>query len=68
NNPSTNWGDVWYSKNGRDWKQLRSKTIWKERHEHSALVLRDRIWVLGGHARPLSSEVWSLQLPENWGR
>ena len=26
----------------------------------------DKIWVAGGHAQPLSSEVWSLELPKDW--
>jgi hypothetical protein len=63
NNPSKNWGDVWYSKTGSNWQQLKSDVIWKARHEHSAYVFHDRIWVAGGHAQPLSNEVWSLELP-----
>ena len=66
NNPSKNWGDVWHSQDGKDWKQLKSKVIWKERHEHSAYVFQDKIWVAGGHAQPLISEVWSLEIPPNW--
>lgn len=48
------------------WRRLETKTCWKSRHEHSTLVFDDKIWVLGGHARPLSSEVWSLWLPADW--
>ena len=66
NHPSRNWGDVWHSRDGREWSQLRSNVVWKERHEHSAYVFRDRIWVAGGHAQPLSSEVWSLEIPPDW--
>jgi hypothetical protein len=66
NNPAKNWGDVWYSRDGKQWKQLQSKVIWKARHEHSAYVFQDRIWVAGGHAQPLSSEVWSLEVPKDW--
>jgi len=44
--------------------QLQSDTIWKSRHEHSAFVFKDKIWIAGGHARPLDSEVWSLHVPE----
>jgi hypothetical protein len=61
-----NWGDVWYSPDGRNWTRLTAGQIWRERHEHSAYVWRDRIWVAGGHAKPLSSEVWSLQLPREF--
>ncbi len=67
NNPSKNWGDTWYSKDGKDWKQLTVSESWKERHEHSTFVFQDKLWVAGGHAQPLSSEVWSLQLPKDSG-
>ena len=66
NNPSTNWGDAWYSADGRTWREFKTDIVWKARHEHSALVHQDKLWVAGGHARPLSSEVWSLHLPANW--
>jgi hypothetical protein len=26
-------------------------------------VFRDKLWIGGGHAKPLSNEVWSLFLP-----
>jgi hypothetical protein len=66
NNPSKNWGDVWHSKDGSHWRQLKTEETWKERHEHSAFVFQDKLWLAGGHARPLSNEVWSLQLPKAW--
>jgi hypothetical protein len=40
--------------------------MWKERHEHSAYVFQDKIWIAAGHAQPLSSEVWSLEVPKDW--
>lgn len=61
-----NWGDVWYSKDGKGWKQFKSDVIWKERHEHSAYVFQDKIFIAGGHAQPLSSEVWSLDVPADY--
>lgn len=66
NQPAMNHGDVWYSQNGRDWVQLKSDVTWKARHEHSSYVFQDRLWVAAGHAKPLSREVWSLQLPADW--
>jgi hypothetical protein len=66
NNPSKNFGDVWHSKDGKSWKQLKSDVCWKERHEHSTYVFQDKIWVAGGHAQPLNSEVWSLDLPQDF--
>jgi hypothetical protein len=61
-----NFGDVWHSGDGREWQRLETKTSWKARHEHSVLVFQDKLWLLGGHARPLSNEVWSLSLPVDW--
>ena len=64
-----NFGDVWYSENGRDWKELKSDRKWSSRHEHSAFVFKDKIWVAGGAAEPnylLDSEVWSLKVPKGW--
>jgi hypothetical protein len=58
-----NFGDVWHSADGKNWQRLETKTCWKSRHEHSAFVFKDKLWVAGGHARPLNSEVWSLYLP-----
>ena len=68
NHPAKNWGDVWYSRDGKEWAKLRSNVVWKARHEHSACVLHDKIWVAGGHTQPLSSEVWSLEVPRDWFR
>ena len=66
NNPSKNWGDAWYSKDGKTWTEYKTSTTWKARHEHSAYVLGGKLWIAGGHARPLSNEVWSLELPDGW--
>lgn len=57
-----NFGDVWHSADGKNWQRLETKTCWKARHEHSVFVFQDKLWVAGGHARPLSSEAWSLSL------
>jgi hypothetical protein len=62
-----NWGDVWYSVDGTDWYSYEQEAVgWKERHALSAAVLSDELYVWGGHAQPLSNEVWKLSLPEGW--
>jgi len=67
NGPARNWGDVWYTQNGRDWQEYKTAApAWKERHEHSVYVFQDRLWIAGGHAQPLSNEVWSLHLSKDW--
>lgn len=58
-----NLGDVWTTKDGKSWTQLKSNVIWKERHEHSVFVFQDKLWLAGGHAKPLSNEIWTLELP-----
>jgi hypothetical protein len=62
----TNLDDVWHSKDGKAWTQLKSDVVWKERHEHSTFVYQDKIWVTGGHAKPLNGEVWTLEVPAKW--
>ncbi len=61
-----NWADVWHSQNGRTWERLESGTIWRARHAPAAFVFQDKLWVTGGHALPLISDVWSLELPPEW--
>ena len=67
NSGNWNWGDVWYSADGVEWFSWEIDAVgWKERHAHSAVVLHDSIYVYGGHAQPLSNEVWRLTLPPNY--
>jgi hypothetical protein len=61
-----NFNDVWYSGDGKTWRQLKTETIWKERHEASVLVFNDKLWVIAGMGWPLVNDVWSLQLPQNF--
>lgn len=58
-----NLGDVWYSADGRTWKQLLTETIWSTRHELSAYVFQDKLWVIAGNTWPLLNDVWSLEIP-----
>ena len=58
-----NFNDVWYSSDGVEWKQMPSPRIWSPRHELSAYVFKDKIWVVGGNAWPLMNDVWSLEIP-----
>lgn len=66
-NPYKNWGDIWYSQNGKEWRELKTDgPTWKERHEHSAFVFQDKLWIAGGMTPPLVNDVWSLILSEKW--
>jgi hypothetical protein len=58
-----NFNDVWYSADGVNWRQMLSPRVWSPRHELSAYVFKDMIWVVGGNAWPLMNDVWSLEIP-----
>ncbi len=57
-----NFNDVWYSDDGKNWRELVTDTIWSPRHELSAYVHDRRLWVVAGNAWPLKNDVWSLEL------
>ena len=58
---------VWSSADGKEWTELKSDVSWSPRHEQSVFVFEDKLWVAGGYDPvTLSSEVWSLHLPEDW--
>ena len=63
---SRNWGDVWYSQDGKSWTEYKPEVTWRERHEHSLYVHDDKLWVAGGMIPPLNNEVWSLSIPPDW--
>jgi hypothetical protein len=50
--------DVWCSSDGVTWEQVTKNAPWDPRIWFSAVVYRDRIWVLGG---------WSNHPSKNWG-
>lgn len=60
-------GDVWHSADGKTWVEYKPGVRWSARHEHSALVFQDKLWVAGGYnpGTP-DSEVWSLEIPQEW--
>jgi hypothetical protein len=62
--------DVWYSSNGKDWKQATANAGWSPRAYHQAAVLNNKIYVFGGgnyvpeyHAL---NDVWSSEDGINW--
>jgi hypothetical protein len=50
--------DVWSSSDGRHWERIAEHAPWTPRIWFSAVVYRDRMWVLGG---------WSNNPSKNWG-
>lgn len=61
-----NFGDTWYSKDGKTWNEYKADVVWGQRHEHSSYVFQDKLWVVTGMTPPLNNEVWSLELPKDW--
>lgn len=61
-----NFGDTWYSADGKTWKEYKTDVVWAQRHEHSTYVFQDKLWVVTGMTPPLNNEVWSLELPKDW--
>jgi len=47
--------DVRHSTDGGNWDKPETRTIWKARQEYSVFVFRDRLWIVGAHAKPLSN-------------
>lgn len=58
-----NFGDLWYSSDGKDWHALETESCWSARHETSAYVLHGKLWVVAGNPWPLFNDVWSLEIP-----
>ncbi len=62
--------DVWATSDGKKWDQLTEKAPWSPRAYHQAVVLKDRIYVMGGgnyvpdyHA---THDVWSSADGVHW--
>ena len=58
-----NFDDAWYSSDGKNWNQLVTEDVWSQRHELSAYVHNDRLWVVAGNSWPLVSDVWNVHIP-----
>ncbi len=58
-----NFGDAWYSVDGADWNELVTETGWSPRHELSAYVHAEKLWVVAGNFWPLKNDVWCLDIP-----
>ncbi len=51
--------DVWYSSDGFSWTELRGGQ-WPQRHACALAVHRDCLWMIGGSATEIYSDVWKL--------
>ena len=58
--------DVWYSADGENWKELKNDIVWSKRHEMSAYVFKDKIWIMAGNAWPIQNDIWSISIPKKF--
>ncbi len=58
-----NFDDAWYSADGASWRRLETEDAWSPRHEFSAYVFQDKLWVVAGNSWPLQNDAWSLDIP-----
>lgn len=58
NRASGNRKDVWYSADGKSWREL-PNTPWKPRHAASVFVHNDALWMVAGNN--MESDVWRLK-------
>jgi hypothetical protein len=67
--------DVWSSKDGKDWKQIKLHADWSERRGHSVVVYNNKMWLFGGSISTGQSnkppteflnDVWVSDDGENW--
>ncbi len=60
--------DVWCSKDGANWTKVTDAAQWGPRLWFSALVYRDRMWVIGGWSKKTDNygDVWHCRDGKNW--
>lgn len=66
NKDALNHGGIWHSSDGKRWHRLAVSDTWRARHEHSVVVFKNKVVIAGGHADPLTNEVWELSVSRLW--
>ncbi|XAZ22756.1 hypothetical protein LVY75_28725 [Sinorhizobium sp. B11] len=61
-----NRNGIWYSDDGERWTRLALSKTWRARHEQSTYVFHGKVYFAGGHADPLTGDVWELEVPSVW--
>jgi hypothetical protein len=60
--------DIWYSEDGSHWKLATQHAPWSPRGGHTAVVYRNKLWVMGGGGKSAANDVWSSPDGVNWTR
>jgi hypothetical protein len=61
--PSRFFNDVWSSTDGVNWTQVTASASWPSRDNQTAVVFKNRLWILGGVGR---RDVWSSTDGKTW--
>jgi hypothetical protein len=64
----TDFNDVWYSSDGREWIRATPSAGWSKRYGMAVVVWDKKIWVMGGSRIFRNNEVWSSQDGRHWTR
>lgn len=56
--------DTWYTENGKDWNQLKSKTEWSGREDHVGVIWNDKIIMMAGMADEGKTWEWKNDIWE----
>jgi len=54
-----NFGDVWQSPNGADWKKTADDAPFSKDHYHSFLTFDDKLWAIGGYIRKDNQDLFT---------
>jgi len=61
--------DIWSSEDGIQWNLVTDKAPWKERRSVSAVVFKDKLWVMGGwnqYDYKYMNDIWVTEDGQNW--
>ena len=67
-NTKTDYGDVWSSSDGKNWRQVTAAAAWPARRFHGCVVYDNKIWVLGGYHQGNSNDVWFSSDGKTWAQ
>lgn len=58
------YNDVWFSQDGTNWKKVNPTQVFSERHQHSFIEFKGKLWIIAGRGYPgntYNNDVWWSQ-------